>query len=187
MTDQALTVSVSSNSEIASGSSFVDLLLKGRLTKYQSHNLLFTTERLLPAVDSPTPETLEERRKAQAAFVAYLQKEGKAGPLLVARFVARQIAFEMLKLMPGYPGKPDEQHFTNSEGEGYMLADHMERLRYIVLAEVRMTRFVHFLWLMVDDGHLFMASLQLPSVQKMWKRPRHHMQPLTKLGLPSTF
>lgn len=82
-------------------------------------------------MDPPTPETLEERRKAQAAFVAYLQKEGKAGPLLVARFVARQIAFETLKLMPGYTGKPDEQHFTDSEGEEYMLADHMEKLRYI--------------------------------------------------------
>ncbi|KAK0243121.1 MAS20-domain-containing protein [Armillaria nabsnona] len=104
------------------------------LSKSQSHNLLFTTERPLPAeipMDPPTPEILEERRKAQAAFVAYLQKEGKAGPLLVARFVARQIAFETLKLMPGYTGKPDEQHFTDSEGEEYMLADHMERLRYI--------------------------------------------------------
>ncbi|KAK0491362.1 hypothetical protein IW261DRAFT_1324136 [Armillaria novae-zelandiae] len=104
------------------------------LSKSQSHNLLFTTERPLPAeipMDPPTPETLEERRKAQAAFVSYLQKEGKAGPLLVARFVARQIAFETLKLMPGYTGKHEEQHFTDSEGEEYMLADHMERLRYI--------------------------------------------------------
>ncbi|KAG7447519.1 uncharacterized protein BT62DRAFT_986357 [Guyanagaster necrorhizus] len=103
-------------------------------SKSQSHNLLFTTERPLPPeipMDPPTPQTVEERRKAQAAFVAYLQKERKAGPLLVARFVARQIAFETLKLLPGYTGKQDEQHFTDSEGEEYMLADHMERLRYV--------------------------------------------------------
>ncbi len=67
-----------------------------------------------------------------------------------------------------------------------MLADHMERLRYIALAEVGMTKFAHFSWLLVDDAHLFMGSLHLPSVQKMWKRPEHHMEPLAKLGLPST-
>ncbi|KAF5332028.1 hypothetical protein D9758_014584 [Tetrapyrgos nigripes] len=106
--------------------------------KNQSHALLFTLERPLPA-DIPTepitPAKLDSRRKAQVQYVEHLKKVNKAAPLLVARFIARQIALEMGKLIPGASVAEDqEKDFIDAEGGEYLLADHLERLRYLEVA-----------------------------------------------------
>ncbi|KAF8915423.1 hypothetical protein CPB85DRAFT_1433023 [Mucidula mucida] len=101
-------------------------------SKTQSHNLLFTTERPLPAeipMELPPPEALELRRKAQTEYVEHLKKSGKAGPLLVGRFVARQINAETLRLIPGV--NAENPSYIDSDGDDYGLGDHMERLKYI--------------------------------------------------------
>ncbi|THV08202.1 MAS20-domain-containing protein [Dendrothele bispora CBS 962.96] len=103
--------------------------------KTQSHALLFTLERPLPAeipTEPITPVQLEARRKAQVQYVEHLKKVNKAAPLLVARFLARQIALEMNKLIPGAgEGKDKENDFVDADGGDYLLADHLERLRYL--------------------------------------------------------
>ncbi|KAJ3740960.1 hypothetical protein DFH05DRAFT_1507880 [Lentinula detonsa] len=108
--------------------------------KIEHHNLLFTLERPLPQeipLDPITPEKLDERRKAQAQFATYLKTEalGHAAPLLVARFVARQVNFEMSKLISSTSTKTttisDQTDFTDADGGDYLLADHFERLRYV--------------------------------------------------------
>ncbi|KAF9037821.1 MAS20-domain-containing protein [Hymenopellis radicata] len=101
-------------------------------SKTQSHNLLFTTERPLPAeipMELPPPEALERRRKAQTEYVEHLKKGGKAGPLLVGRFVARQINAETLKLVPGVT--TEKPSYIDTDGDDYGLGDHIERLKYI--------------------------------------------------------
>ncbi|RDB20101.1 Mitochondrial import receptor subunit tom20 [Hypsizygus marmoreus] len=103
--------------------------------KSQSHSLLFTTESPLPpeiTPAAPPPEAVEARRRAQANFVAYLKKEGRAAPQLVARFIARQVALETSKMVEGGKKKASEKDdFTDAEGGEYLLADHIERLRYL--------------------------------------------------------
>ncbi|KAF8076722.1 MAS20-domain-containing protein [Lyophyllum atratum] len=100
----------------------------------QSHNLLFTTESPLPAEISAgpaTPSTIEARRKAQEKYVAYLKKEGRAAPILVARFIARQVGLETAKMVEGGKKPTEKIDFTDAEGGEYLLADHIERLRYL--------------------------------------------------------
>ncbi|KAG5648784.1 hypothetical protein DXG03_000133 [Asterophora parasitica] len=102
----------------------------------QSHNLLFTTESPLPAEIQGTPNTeasIEARRTAQEKFVTYVKKEGRAGPLLVARFIARQVALETAKMVEGGKKATEKNDFTDSETGDYLLADHIERLRYLEL------------------------------------------------------
>ncbi|GLB34124.1 putative MAS20 protein import receptor [Lyophyllum shimeji] len=100
----------------------------------QSHNLLFTTESPLPAEISAAPVSpvaTEARTKAQEKFVAYLKKEGRAAPILVARFIARQVALETAKMVEGGKKTAEMNDFTDAEDGEYLLADHIERLRYL--------------------------------------------------------
>ncbi|KAJ4479127.1 hypothetical protein J3R30DRAFT_3289650 [Lentinula aciculospora] len=108
--------------------------------KSQHHKLLFTLERPVPEEISSepiTPEKLDERRKAQALFATYLKSEvpSHTAPLLVARFIARQINFEMSKLISHTLNTTtittDQVDFTEADGGDYQLADHFERLRYV--------------------------------------------------------
>ncbi|KDR84067.1 hypothetical protein GALMADRAFT_695672 [Galerina marginata CBS 339.88] len=108
-------------------------------SKKQTHSLLFTLENPLPAEIPSAPPTAaaqETRREAQAKFAEYVKKENRATPLLVARFIARQVAGETQKLVqaavPG-AGTTPENDFTDADNEveKYVLADHLERLRYL--------------------------------------------------------
>lgn len=106
--------------------------------KSQSHSLLFTDDSPLPLEIAPgpsPPHDIEQRKQAQEKFAAYIKKEGRAAPLLVARFVARQVAMETNKIIDSAkrisPKKPD---FMDAEAGGYQLADHIERLRYLDVA-----------------------------------------------------
>ncbi|KAF9266257.1 MAS20-domain-containing protein [Marasmius fiardii PR-910] len=106
--------------------------------KTQYHSLLFTLERPLPA-DIPTepitPVQMEARRKAQTQYIDYVKKNGKIGPLLVGLFIARQVGLETAKLLPGAPSPrgQNNEDFIDAESEDYLLADHIERLRYLEL------------------------------------------------------
>lgn len=71
------------------------------------------------------------REAAQTAFVDYIKRNGKAVPLLVARFIARQVANETLKLMPNAGGAQPPSDIPEAESGGYTMYDHLERLRYL--------------------------------------------------------
>ncbi|KAJ8517962.1 hypothetical protein ONZ45_g4893 [Pleurotus djamor] len=100
--------------------------------KIQYHSLLFSLDPPLPE-DVPTPPVtpleLQERREAQAGFAEYIKKKGHAGPLLVAKFIARQVQNETSKLMPSAPAV--EVDYPSPEEGDYGLSDHLERLRYL--------------------------------------------------------
>lgn len=110
-------------------------------SKKQSHTLLFTLDSPLPAeipAGPPMPNQNEERHAAQEKFAQYIKRENRSIPLLVSRFVARQVAAETQKMVEATnPGAkktgPIEGDYTNSEAqsESYALADHIERLRYL--------------------------------------------------------
>ncbi|KAF5363940.1 hypothetical protein D9756_000274 [Leucocoprinus leucothites] len=112
--------------------------------KAQSTSLLFTQEPPLPP-ELAASNALDTagRKEAQDKFVQYLKKEKRAGSLLVARFIARQVALETAKLAgkvvssttgsTSSSTKTDEKRedFTDAEEGDYLLADHIERLRYL--------------------------------------------------------
>ncbi|KAF9567404.1 MAS20-domain-containing protein [Agrocybe pediades] len=109
-------------------------------SKSQHHSLLFTLDPALPPEipSAPaTPELQEARREAQAKLAEHITKERRLVPLLVARFIARQVAFETQKLVqataPGTTFAAPEADYTDSDNksEKYVLADHIERLRYL--------------------------------------------------------
>ncbi|KAI0921650.1 hypothetical protein AcW1_004438 [Taiwanofungus camphoratus] len=103
-------------------------------SKVQSQNLLFSLEPVLPAeLDHGMAElTKDGRNKAQAAYVSYIKSQYKAAPLLVARFLARQVAIETVKLMPNRTGPLANELTEGSMPDGdYSLYDHLERLRFI--------------------------------------------------------
>lgn len=121
--------------------------------KSQYHSLLFTLDNPLPA--ELTAQTgglpdavLEARKEAQEKFAEFVKKNGKSTPLLVARFIARQVAIETQKLASasalgagalGAAAAPSQKSsalasdFTDAEGtnDSYTLSDHLERLRYL--------------------------------------------------------
>ncbi|KIK67618.1 hypothetical protein GYMLUDRAFT_215760 [Collybiopsis luxurians FD-317 M1] len=107
--------------------------------KSRYHSLLFTLDRPLPPhipMEDVTPDKLEERRKAHTQYADYLKTKanGHAAPLLVARFIARQVALEMNKLIPDTSSDSAASAFpdyTDADGGDYLLADHFERLRYV--------------------------------------------------------
>ncbi|TFK55459.1 MAS20-domain-containing protein [Heliocybe sulcata] len=100
-------------------------------SKSQSENILFGIEPLLPPEIAPDLTNLDERKAAQQAFVDYLKRRGKAVPLLVSRFLARQVASETMKMVPGVAGSTPVSSNSIEDGE-YSLMDHIERLRYLV-------------------------------------------------------
>jgi hypothetical protein len=71
------------------------------------------------------------REAAQIAFVDYINKNAKAVPLLVARFIARQVANETEKLMPNAGGVQPPSDIPEAESGEYTMYDHIERLRYL--------------------------------------------------------
>jgi len=109
--------------------------------KNQTHTLLFTLDNPLPPeLAGPHPHQAQHgRREAQASFADFIKKTGRTTPLLVARFIARQIAIETQKLATGSllaakKAIPNvEIDFTDAEGtaDAYTLSDHIERLRYL--------------------------------------------------------
>jgi import receptor subunit TOM20 len=109
-------------------------------SKKQSQSLLFTLDPPLPpeiTAAPPAPVAQEARREAQTKFADFIKKSGKSVPLLVARFIARQVQGETQKLVqathPGASAVSRENDFTDAESgvEKYVLADHLERLRYL--------------------------------------------------------
>jgi mitochondrial import receptor subunit TOM20 len=110
----------------------------------QSHRLLFSSDPPLPAELSVPPSSLEvreARRAAQIKLVEFLKTENRASPLLLARFIARQVTAELQKMIETTtPGAKKanvvEDDFTDADGtdHGYSIGDHMERLRYLEIA-----------------------------------------------------
>ena len=103
--------------------------------KNQYQNLLFGLEPPLPLEMAPImpPKLLEERNTAQVAFVDYLKRTASAAPLLVAKFIARQVAIETAKVSP-VPISSPPADFPEADGGEYTLYDHIERLRYLELS-----------------------------------------------------
>jgi hypothetical protein len=101
--------------------------------KAQSQSLLFSLDSPLPPEMAPPmpPQAVEERNKAQKAFAAYLNNAAKSVPLLVARFIARQVAAETAKMTPTSPSAPLTSDIFAIDGGEYTLYDHIERLRYL--------------------------------------------------------
>src|ERR1700691_666650 len=99
-------------------------------SKTQTQGLLFSLDAPVPlglAMDMPQQDTAN-REAAQTAFVEYINKNGKTVPLLVSRFVARQVANETMKLTGGAEPPSD---VPEAESGDYTMYDHMERLRYL--------------------------------------------------------
>lgn len=101
-------------------------------SKVQSQNLLFGFEPPLPPELAPelSPSDMKQRDVAQAAYVDYVKKHGKTALLLVARFIARQVAAETAKMMPKSASLP-LSGLPEADSGDYTLYDHVERLRYL--------------------------------------------------------
>jgi len=110
--------------------------------KNQTHALLFTLDNPLPhelAATGAATQASEGRREAQTKFAEFVKKSGRTTPLLVARFIARQVGIEIQKLanaslLAAKKSLPVvESDFMDAEvtSEGYSLSDHIERLRYL--------------------------------------------------------
>lgn len=134
-------------------------------SKKQSQSLLFTLDPPLPPeIPSapPPPVAQEARREAQTKFAEYIKSSGKSVPLLVARFIARQVQGETQKLVqatsPGAHPASTENDYTDAESntEKYVLADHLERLRYLEMVPDK------------DEGELLVKVLQtaLPGLEE---------------------
>ena len=103
--------------------------------KSQSHSLLFTNDAPLPpeiSAGPAPPEALAERQRVQENFTTYIKKEGRTTPLLVARYIARQVALETNKIIDSVTKTtPEKSDYMDTEDGGFQLADHIERLRYL--------------------------------------------------------
>lgn len=115
-------------------------------SKAQSQNLLFSLEPYLPPeLDGGVvaAQSTEQREKAQSAFAESVKSKSKSAPLLAARFVARQVALETAKMIPGQSTLVDLPKFVE-KGEDYGLYDHLERLRFVETSveesEIKMLR-----------------------------------------------
>jgi import receptor subunit TOM20 len=111
----------------------------------QYATLLFAKGPALPAElasadQSPEMQAgiLMARHEAQAKFVEFLQTQCQERnvPHLLARFIARQVALETVKMMPGGATKlteyaADLPPVDDAYGMDYSLWDHVERLRFL--------------------------------------------------------
>ena len=102
--------------------------------KVESQSLLFGPEYAIPIELNPNEDSgfAQKRDDAQTAFARFIRESGRIHVTLVARFIARQVVNETVKLLPpGHPSAPTE----NGEwtGHGYTLFDHMERVRFLEL------------------------------------------------------
>jgi import receptor subunit TOM20 len=106
--------------------------------KAESQSLLFGPECAIPIELNPNqdPENTRKREDAQMAFADFVRETGRLQLVLVARFIARQVVNETVKLLPpnhpSVPKRPLEDEWT---ADGYTLFDHMERVRYLELDE----------------------------------------------------
>ena len=143
--------------------------------KNQTHALLFTLDNPLPhelAATAPATQASEGRRQAQTKLAEFIKKSGRTTPLLVARFVARQVGIEIQKLasasLLATKSLPIvEFGFTDAEvtSEGYTLSDHIERLRYL---EVERTQ---------EEEKLLIDVLRhaLPGLEEFMTAQKHAM------------
>ncbi|KAI9448004.1 hypothetical protein H4582DRAFT_1897720 [Lactarius indigo] len=104
--------------------------------KAESQSLLFGPEYAIPIELNPNegPEYSKKREDAQIAFARFVQESagGRTRVTLVARFIARQVVNETVKLLPtGHPSVPTET--DEWTGHGYTLFDHVERVRFLEL------------------------------------------------------
>ena len=76
------------------------------------------------------PQAIAARSTAQASFAAHTLKRRRAGPLLVARFIGRQVAGELAKMIPPTT-RSVLSDLPEADVPGYALYDHMERLRFL--------------------------------------------------------
>ncbi|KAI9452074.1 hypothetical protein F5148DRAFT_1289782 [Russula earlei] len=111
--------------------------------KAESQTLLFGPEHAIPSELNPNqdPESAKKREDAQAAFARFVRESGGMQVMLVARFIARQVVNETVKLLPrDHPSAPKPQAGDpEADGggwteKGYTLFDHMERVRYLELS-----------------------------------------------------
>ncbi|KAH9006787.1 MAS20-domain-containing protein [Lactarius hatsudake] len=104
--------------------------------KAESQSLLFGPEYAIPIELNPNedPEYSKKREDAQIAFARFVHESGggRTRVTLVARFIARQVVNETVKLLPtGHPSVPTET--DEWTGHGYTLFDHVERVRFLEL------------------------------------------------------
>ncbi|KAI0327750.1 MAS20-domain-containing protein [Cubamyces sp. BRFM 1775] len=96
-------------------------------------NILFGLDPVLPPeLDNGMGAlTVEQRKKAQAPWTEFITKSKQAN-LLAARFVAKQIAHETVKLLSNKPkALMDELENMSDSKEKYNIGDHVERLRFV--------------------------------------------------------
>jgi len=102
--------------------------------KVESQSMLFGPEYAVAVELNPNedPGFAQKREDAQTAFARFVRESGRIHVTLVARFIARQVVNETVKLLP--PGHPsaatEDDEWT---GRGYTLFDHMERVRFLEL------------------------------------------------------
>jgi mitochondrial import receptor subunit TOM20 len=109
--------------------------------KAESQLLLFGPEYAIPIELNPNqdPENAKKREGAQIAFARFIRESGKTQATLVARFIAKQVLNETMKLLPtNHPSNSTTPPQAAADNEwtknGYTLFDHMERVRYLELS-----------------------------------------------------
>ena len=104
--------------------------------KADSQSLLFGPEYAIPIEINPNqgPESAKKREDAQIAFSRFVRESGGIQGMLVARFVARQLVNETVKLLPAnHPQAVPALQVDELTENGYTLFDHVERVRYLEL------------------------------------------------------
>jgi mitochondrial import receptor subunit TOM20 len=106
--------------------------------KSESQTLLFGPEYAIPAELNPNQgdsDTAKKLEDAQAALARFVRESGGTQVILVARFIARQVINETVKLLPpGHPSIPPPTERNEWTEHGYTLFDHMERVRFLELS-----------------------------------------------------
>lgn len=104
--------------------------------KAESQLLLFGPEYAIPIELNPNQDTesVTKRENAQIAFTSFVRESGSSQVMLVARFIARQVVNETVKLLPpNHPSGPSAQQADELTENGYTLFDHVERVRFLEL------------------------------------------------------
>lgn len=103
-------------------------------SKVHSQHLLFSLDPYLPPeLDGGVVGEMssEKRDAAQQALAEFFKKQRKAAPVLSARFVARQVALETAKMIPGQQSSLADLPKFVEDGNDYGMYDHIERLRFV--------------------------------------------------------
>ncbi|OSC98985.1 MAS20-domain-containing protein [Trametes coccinea BRFM310] len=96
-------------------------------------NILFGLDPVLPPEldNGMSALTVDQRNKAQEPFTDFIKTKAKSANLLAARFVAKQIAHETVKLLPKKPKELEEELKSMADKDIYNIGDHVERLRFV--------------------------------------------------------